>query len=78
MYALSLAASLLSSAGAGSLLEDENGPDTGTGAGAAAGRREVDTEWLGTDVSARALEVVLAAVCWVRSGCGGSADIFSV
>jgi hypothetical protein len=82
MYALSLAASLLSSAGAGSLLEDGGrvafGVGVDAGAGVVVGRREVDEEWLGTDDSAREWGAVPAVVCWVgRSGCGGSAGIFS-
>jgi hypothetical protein len=50
-------------------------PDAGT----ASGRREVDDDWPGTDVSAREVVAVLDVVCWVgRCDCGGSAGIFSV
>lgn len=64
MYALSLAASLLSSAGAGSLREDvEACVGTAPDAGTVSGRCEVDEDWPCTDVSARALVAVPDVVC---------------
>lgn len=76
MYARSLAASLLSSAGAGSLAGDAEvaGVCSVIDAGAV-----IDENWLGRDVVARALAPEPAVVCCVgRSGCGGSAGIASV
>ena len=52
---------------------------TASDAGTVSGRREVEEDWLGTDVAARELVAVPDVVCWAgRCDCGGSAGISPV